>query len=239
MNIKPIETSYKGCLFRSRLEARWAVFFDAIGTKWEYEKEGFELGNGERYLPDFWLPDIGTGIWFEVKGEPPTLKEINKLVKLCEGTDNFGCIAWGTMDVPYVIFRELHDGTHHIDILGSKMLSVVPPSEVIGHHPDGNVDIELKNRASTMLYGFYEDPKGEIYFDRLYLNDIEFSKETKVTQTFSVCYIPEGIPIFYKDGVMTGFMPMRVVNGGNGRKYRSARLQQAYKKARSARFERF
>jgi hypothetical protein len=28
--IKAIETSYKGYRFRSRLEARWAVFFDAL-----------------------------------------------------------------------------------------------------------------------------------------------------------------------------------------------------------------
>ena len=32
--IKAIETSYKGYLFRSRLEARWAVFFDALGLVW-------------------------------------------------------------------------------------------------------------------------------------------------------------------------------------------------------------
>lgn len=50
--IKPIETHYKGCRFRSRLEARWAVFFDSLGVKWEYEPEGFELSCGG-YLPDF------------------------------------------------------------------------------------------------------------------------------------------------------------------------------------------
>lgn len=33
--IKAIETYYKGYMFRSRLEARWAVFFDASGIKWE------------------------------------------------------------------------------------------------------------------------------------------------------------------------------------------------------------
>lgn len=33
--IKPIETKYKGYRFRSRLEARWAVFFDALGISWE------------------------------------------------------------------------------------------------------------------------------------------------------------------------------------------------------------
>ena len=40
--IKPIETVYKGDRFRSRLEARWAVFFDAARIKWEYEPEGYD-----------------------------------------------------------------------------------------------------------------------------------------------------------------------------------------------------
>jgi hypothetical protein len=54
--MKPIETSYKGYRFRSRLEARWAVFFEALGIRWEYEPEGFETRTG-RWLPDFYLPD--------------------------------------------------------------------------------------------------------------------------------------------------------------------------------------
>lgn len=55
--IKAIETQYKGYRFRSRLEARWAVFFDALGVKWEYEPEGYDLGELGWYLPDFWLPE--------------------------------------------------------------------------------------------------------------------------------------------------------------------------------------
>ena len=31
--VKPIETQYHGYRFRSRLEARWAVFFDVMGIK--------------------------------------------------------------------------------------------------------------------------------------------------------------------------------------------------------------
>lgn len=57
-DIKPIETLYKGYRFRSRLEARWAVFFDELGIKWEYEKEGYDLGEAGWYLPDFWLPKM-------------------------------------------------------------------------------------------------------------------------------------------------------------------------------------
>lgn len=68
--IRAIETRYQGYRFRSRLEARWAVFFDALGIRWEYEPEGFELGNGQRYLPDFHLPkfhDPVRGTYVEVK----------------------------------------------------------------------------------------------------------------------------------------------------------------------------
>ena len=77
--IAPIETEYKGYRFRSRLEARWAVFFDEMQTSWLYEAEGYELPSGRRYLPDFYLPSIGVHV--EVK---PT-KEIGDLdvEKLC------------------------------------------------------------------------------------------------------------------------------------------------------------
>ena len=56
--LKAIETEYRGYRFRSRLEARWAVFFDACGVQWEYEPEGYVLDNGQYYLPDFLLHDV-------------------------------------------------------------------------------------------------------------------------------------------------------------------------------------
>ena len=42
-NIKAKETYYDGYRFRSRLEARWAVFFNNIGLEYEYEMEGFDI----------------------------------------------------------------------------------------------------------------------------------------------------------------------------------------------------
>ena len=75
--IKPIETHYNGYRFRSRLEARWAVFFDTLGIKYEYEPEGFELGDGTWYLPDFWLPD--DECWIEIKpSKLPDEEEMKK-----------------------------------------------------------------------------------------------------------------------------------------------------------------
>ena len=64
--ITAIETKYAGCRFRSRLEARWAVFFDTMNIPWLYEPQGYTLSNGRNYLPDFLLPECGT--WIEVKG---------------------------------------------------------------------------------------------------------------------------------------------------------------------------
>lgn len=56
--LKAIDTLYNGNYFRSRMEARWAVFFDAAGIQYQYEPEGFDLGNGIKYLPDFYLPQF-------------------------------------------------------------------------------------------------------------------------------------------------------------------------------------
>lgn len=76
--LKAIETEYKGYRFRSQLEARWAVFFDACGVSWEYEPEGYDLGNGLYYLPDFLLHGVtinhayhakGQDLYVEVKGQ--------------------------------------------------------------------------------------------------------------------------------------------------------------------------
>ncbi|GIF13981.1 hypothetical protein [Actinoplanes teichomyceticus] len=66
-DIEPIEMRYAGCRFRSRLEARWAVFFDHFNIRWEYEPQGFTFSTGTRYLPDFWLP--AQEVWVEVKGQ--------------------------------------------------------------------------------------------------------------------------------------------------------------------------
>ena len=74
--MKPIETIYGGYRFRSRLEARWAVFFDALGIKWVYEPEGYDLGRLGYYLPDFWLP--GIGCFGEVKPKKFTEEEWDK-----------------------------------------------------------------------------------------------------------------------------------------------------------------
>ena len=71
MEIKAIETHYNGYKFRSRLEARWAVFFDEAEIEYQYEPEEFDI-NGTWYLPDFYLP------WYKCYVEIIEIREDNK-----------------------------------------------------------------------------------------------------------------------------------------------------------------
>ncbi|RBP30951.1 hypothetical protein DFR65_104210 [Oceanihabitans sediminis] len=94
---KAIETSYDGYKFRSRTEARWAVFFNHLGLKWEYEKEGFVLPSF-RYLPDFWIPcplyKKNGGYWLEIKGNYPTEKERKKCKELAKLTGDITLLIY-------------------------------------------------------------------------------------------------------------------------------------------------
>lgn len=95
--IQAIETRYKGCRFRSRLEARWAVFYDALGIPWEYEKEGYQLPSG-RYLPDFWLPQQDS--WIEIKGRTATALEMQLARELTEATGKAVALFQGSIILP-------------------------------------------------------------------------------------------------------------------------------------------
>jgi hypothetical protein len=96
--MKAIDTIYNGYRFRSRLEARWAVFFDTLGVKYEYEREGYDL-DGIWYLPDFWLPE--QDCWVEIKGEEPTQQEFNKGHRLAVVTGKNLYILSGEIRLPH------------------------------------------------------------------------------------------------------------------------------------------
>lgn len=110
-----IQTEYNGYLFRSRLEARWAVFFDALGIEYEYEPEGIVLSEGSLYLPDFYLPDFKC--YFEVKRKSikGTEEEKTVMAKISNGayTDSWaGIICFGDPmdDDLYIFCQETDDG---------------------------------------------------------------------------------------------------------------------------------
>jgi hypothetical protein len=81
---KPLKTIYNGIRFRSRLEARWAIFFDALRIIYEYEKTWFEFPDSLKYLPDFWLPQVK--MWAEVKPKEFNEVELEKAFWLVKYT---------------------------------------------------------------------------------------------------------------------------------------------------------
>lgn len=66
MASKGIETWYDGVLYRSRGEAKWAVFLTELGVKFSYETQGFDT-DGSWYLPDFVIFAATGTIWAERK----------------------------------------------------------------------------------------------------------------------------------------------------------------------------
>lgn len=74
--IAAIPTKYRGRMYRSRLEAKWAAFFTALG--WSFEYEPYDLG---KWSPDFILfPEEG------MNGGPtlPVLVEVKPIVEFDE-----------------------------------------------------------------------------------------------------------------------------------------------------------
>ena len=94
--VKNIPTFYKGYEFRSRSEARWAVFFDTLNMQWTYEPEGYTLSSGVWYLPDFYLLESNT--YFEVKGADE-VADLSKIIAL--GRDLRAPVAVGFYDITF------------------------------------------------------------------------------------------------------------------------------------------
>lgn len=97
---QPIETVYNGYRFRSRLEAHWAVYFDAMGIEYDYEPEKFRLDTGfyegHGYIPDFWLPSFSNGLFCEVK---PLNGNFEKAWSFVETTGNQIWLCEGPPDL--------------------------------------------------------------------------------------------------------------------------------------------
>ena len=118
MDIKPIETFYNGYRFRSRLEARWAVFFDAIGIKYLYEPEGYRLSDGTCYLPDFYLPEMNS--FFEVKGELKLTDE-RKIKQFISETKQ--PVTIGFDDFTFTACSDYRPDYYHMDFKNQSVLA--------------------------------------------------------------------------------------------------------------------
>lgn len=127
MALRVLPTTYAGKRFRSRLEAKWAFFFDQLGILWEYEPDGFQLNDGTRYLPDFYLPKFSRGIYAEIKpSADPFLKarkfapELPRPIWLCEGEPRWR--TWTVLERAEALDEE---GARWVDVWEDQRIPLV------------------------------------------------------------------------------------------------------------------
>ncbi len=124
MKIASIPTTYKGVNFRSRLEARWAAFFDLEGWDWEYEPVDLK-----GWIPDFIIKgkqDLFVEIkWFPVYEEYPHVSDkwIEQIKKIEKARPNIPVLflssnpyqSGNTHPVVGFLLNELEDGFDYSD----------------------------------------------------------------------------------------------------------------------------
>ncbi len=131
--MKAIPTLYKGILYRSRLEAKYASFFDQIGWRWTYEPID---GNG--YIPDFLI-----------HGDEPVMVEIKPAVTEAEYR----------APVTKMVAGLLGHWTHDVLILGADPLpSNASPRTYSGSvGPLDRVRVDVQRRDLVHLPRLLED----------------------------------------------------------------------------------
>jgi len=149
--IKSKRTSYNEIVFRSQLEARWAVFFDFLNISYQYEPEwdyvefgGFKIP----YKPDFYLPKFE--LWIEIKPvgvEKLSDGEIRKIVGWTKDTVDM-LVLIGSPSIPKKTNKH-----HYLFILTPKNIvkklssywwCVCPKCGKIGIEPEGGVPYECQ-----------------------------------------------------------------------------------------------
>lgn len=165
--LRPIQTIFKGYRFRSRLEARWAVFLDTLGLRWEYEPQGFELRDGTRYLPDFYLPDQGAFV--EIK---PAVKMLQKRIYLAgkfscgvKFVNAHGVNNWRELIAPlYSKMNQLNHNSRESELWANGFHRITGPWLAKPY----DSDVEMMSPPSThgnVSFYFGHQPLGRHIFD--------------------------------------------------------------------------
>jgi len=90
MNIVSIPTKYNKIQMRSRLEAKWAAFFDLCNWKWEYEP--FDL---KGWIPDFIIYGKEKDILVEIKPYSYKKEFTNVINKIITSNNNYDVLLLG------------------------------------------------------------------------------------------------------------------------------------------------
>lgn len=144
-DIGAIETEYDGIVYRSRTEARWAVFFDCLGLEFEYETEYFDLSAGQRYLPDFYIHDFN--VYFEVKPSNEDIVTEECIKARCLAYDLEDSEVWLAMGAP---------SSQHPNILQLSLWDFETDIEEILEADENRYQI-LEDRRDSQVYWLHSE----------------------------------------------------------------------------------
>lgn len=235
MSLKAITTLYKGYRFRSRLEARWAIFFDAASIGWEYEPEGYQLGNS-KYLADFKLKTFGkhaVDLFVEIKPNKPKPEVLKACYELASTEKTDLVIICGTPDLP-----EFADVQEKWKLKSGHVILLIPGKYYKGDEVDGSANFDVWNQTNRLSL-FHTDIDGNyldiwpFYWLLENLNDKVYSYKivSKVRDTAF------GLHCLNNNGHFISSHYLAVSETSIGRITDHPRLMYAYQLAKSARFE--
>lgn len=163
--IKAIPTTYAGINFRSRLEAKWAAFFDLMSWRWSYEPIDFD-----GWIPDFILHGRKERILVEVKplyeADERLFNEVSK--QAVEGGSSDDILVLGA-DLPKHIYwpgvgvgwlgeylQDIHIDVENQRVVGGHEWGVAPVHSGGGAIGFCHETMSYRNRIS----GFYDGDSG-------------------------------------------------------------------------------
>ncbi len=91
-----ITLEYNGHKFKTHLEASWAVFFDHVKLKYEREVEGYEMEDGVKFFPDFYLSDYKLYVKIIPDLELLAFKELEQIDQFSNCDDKSVLLICGT-----------------------------------------------------------------------------------------------------------------------------------------------
>jgi hypothetical protein len=175
---KAIPTIYKGIQYRSRLEAKWAAFFDVIG--WDFTYEPTDLGG---WWPDFKITtDAGTRFLIEVKpvdGIDMELRlKIGRAADYVEGVLIVGESPFGTGDL---LNHEQHP---KIDYSGI-------PKEWVPSDPYPKRMVIPNCIGLTSIWGPTKNSFGQDDFE--FCVSVVMKRYGNATDIFNLCTVPNDV----------------------------------------------
>lgn len=107
-SIRAIPTRYAGATFRSRLEARWAAFFDLCAIRWVYEP--IDLHG---WSPDFLLSISETPIYVEVKPVDLISDGYDRFAKAINHSEKYAVLLCGLSPLPAMAGKLICPDSHY------------------------------------------------------------------------------------------------------------------------------